>query len=189
MQSAHQHAIDTPDTTLSTDTPDTTLSTDTPDTTLSTDTPDTTLSTDTPDTIRQPTRPTDAVPEGDLRPHLGVSIHIQGMFLLILLLLAFWSMLEWGSGVITDALHGEKGAIVARTSSAKPGGSGISDDSLDNAEVIAMQTALTEAGYEPGPIDGIMGDLTRSAMNQARTALGLTGHSDRTLLEELIDST
>ena len=116
---------------------------------------------------------------------LNLRVHIQGTFLLITLLLAFWYALNWSTAVIDDAVSGEDGAIVAvaRTGDA-------SDyEPLDNSEVFALQAALADAGYDPGPLDGMLGSRTRRAIDQARAQLGLEGLPDRSFLQALIGGT
>ena len=115
--------------------------------------------------------------------------HLQGTFLLIVLLLVFWAVLNWAGPVIDSALRGEDGAIVARasTESDEPGGDLLveQDEQLDGNEVAELQNALIQVGYSPGPIDGILGELTRSTIDEAKEDLGLVTASDRRLLETL----
>lgn len=117
--------------------------------------------------------------------------HLQGTFLLIVLLLALWAMLNWAGPVIDSALGGADGAIVAKAP-AEPdeqadadGRFSEQDDPLDGAEVAELQSALALVGYDPGPVDGIMGDLTRGASDEAKEDLGLAAASDRRLLDTL----
>ena len=107
--------------------------------------------------------------------------HLQGTFLLILLLLAFWHVLGWSTAVIGDALSGESRAISAVPRTIDPA----SYDPLDNREVAALQAALAEFGYDAGPLDGILGPRTRAAVDQAKAALGLETRPDRLLLQTL----
>ena len=113
--------------------------------------------------------------------------HLQGTFLLIVLLLVFWWMLSWAIPILDSATFGDDGAIVARApveadEAADPDRL-LEDEPLDGNEVAALQSALTQLGYSPGPIDGIMGELTRQAVDEAKTDVGLVGASDRRLLE------
>ncbi|MCY4663208.1 MAG: peptidoglycan-binding domain-containing protein [Acidimicrobiaceae bacterium] len=116
--------------------------------------------------------------------------HLQGTFLLIVLLLVFWWALSWAVPVLDSAVFGEDGAIVAR---ARPEVDDPADADrareqnlpLDGNEVAELQGALTQLGFNPGPIDGIMGELTRQAVGEAKTDLGLAEASDRRLLETL----
>ena len=113
--------------------------------------------------------------------------HLQGAFLLIILLLAFWWTLNWAGPIFDSALGGEDGAIVARAPSeddAAAAGLAV-DEPLDGNEVAALQGALLQVGYSPGPVDGIMGELTRAAVEEAKQDLGLVDASDRELLETL----
>lgn len=114
-------------------------------------------------------------------PRPGLRVHVQGTSLLILLLLAFWYALGWSAAVIGDALDDEDGAIVAvaRTGDA-------SDyEPLTNSEVSALQSALADAGYDPGPLDGMLGTRTRRAIDLAKAEFGLETLPDRLFLRRL----
>lgn len=110
--------------------------------------------------------------------------HLQGAFLLIVLLLAFWWTLNWAGPIFDSALGGADGAIVARAPSEEDAAAA-ADEPLDGNEVAALQGALLQVGYSPGPVDGIMGELTRAAIEEAKGDLGLLEASDRRLLETL----
>lgn len=117
-------------------------------------------------------------------------IHLQGTFLLIVLLLVFWGMLNWAVPILDDAVFGDDGAIVARAplevdDPADPERVLEEDRPLDGNEVADLQGALTQLGYNPGPIDGIMGELTRQSIDEAKADIGLVEASDRKLLETL----
>ena len=114
--------------------------------------------------------------------------HLQGTFLLIVLLLIFWGMLSWAVPILDNAIFGDDGAIVARAplEVANPAEQGLEEDRpLDGSEVADLQGALTQLGYSPGPIDGIMGELTRQSIDEAKADVGLAEASDRKLLETL----
>ncbi len=112
--------------------------------------------------------------------------HLQGAFLLIVLLLAFWWALNWAGPIFDSALGGADGAIVARAPTEDTAtGEAQADAPLDGNEVAALQGALLQVGYSPGPVDGIMGELTRAAIEEAKGDLGLLEASDRQLLETL----
>ena len=134
---------------------------------------------------------------GAEEPALGRSaalrIHIQGTFLLIVLLLVFWPVLNWAGSVIDSAMGGPDGAVVARAlvESESPeagigGESFESDEPLDGDEVAELQSALLRFSFDPGPVDGILGDLTRRAADEAKADLGLAAGSDRRLLDTLV---
>ncbi len=55
---------------------------------------------------------------------------------------------------------------------------------LDRGGVRAVQTALRAKGFDPGPIDGVVGPLTREAMKayQSRYGMKPTGAIDNQLL-------
>ena len=116
--------------------------------------------------------------------------HLQGTFLLIVLLLLFWWTLSWAVPVLDSAVFGEDGAIVARArlEVADPADADRAreqNEPLDGNEVAELQGALTQLGFNPGPIDGIRGELTRQAISEAKTDLGLAEASDRRLLGTL----
>lgn len=112
--------------------------------------------------------------------------HLQGTFLLIVLLLAFWWALSWAGPIFDSALGGADGAIVARAPADGTATGEAEDDApLDGNEVAALQGALLQVGYSPGPVDGIMGELTRAAIEEAKGDLGLLEASNRQLLETL----
>lgn len=116
--------------------------------------------------------------------------HLQGTFLLIVLLLAFWWTLSWAVPILDSALFGDDGAVVVRapTETGSPAGGQIDLEEnrpLDGNEVAVLQGALAQVGYSPGPIDGIMGELTRQAIDEAKADLGMAEASDRRLLETL----
>ena len=116
--------------------------------------------------------------------------HLQGTFLLIVLLLVFWWTLNWAVPILDSAVFGEDGAVVARapleTEDQAAADRGLEQDQpLDGNEVADLQSALTQLGYSPGPIDGIMGELTRQAIDEAKVDVGLEEASDRRLFETL----
>lgn len=116
-------------------------------------------------------------------------IHLQGTFLLIVLLLSFWWMLRWAVPILDSALFDDDGAIVARAPEEVDdpieAEGAQQQEPLDGNEVAELQSALIALGYSPGPIDGIMGELTRQAVDEAKTDVGLVEASDRELLETL----
>jgi len=125
-----------------------------------------------------------------LAPETTMRTHLQGTFLLIVLLLVFWWTLSWAVPILDSAVFGEDGAVVARTpletDDQADDDRGLEQDRpLDGNEVADLQSALTQLGYSPGPIDGILGELTRQAIDEAKVDLGLEEASDRRLLETL----
>lgn len=58
---------------------------------------------------------------------------------------------------------------------------------LSNIEVMELQGALIDAGYNPGTVDGFLGILTRTAINEAKADFGFEGLSDRELVAALIE--
>ena len=133
-----------------------------------------------------------STPEEDppLRSTPALRVHLQGTFLLIVLLLVLWAALNWAGSVISSALGGPDGAVVAKapveSDNSSDGGDGSApDEPLEGDEVADLQAALTRFGYDPGPVDGILGELTRSAIQAAKADLSLPAASDRTLLETL----
>lgn len=62
-----------------------------------------------------------------------------------------------------------------------------SDRALRRAEREELQRLLTAAGYDPGPVDGVLGGLTRAALRsyQKKSALPPDGHPSVGVLERL----
>lgn len=112
--------------------------------------------------------------------------HFQGVVLLIAMVLALWAVVRAAGPVLDDALTGEDKALQAESRDVDdlPG----PDDEIPLAteEVLELQAALIEAGYDPGPIDGQVGPGTREAAALARADRGLDSSvGDRALLEWL----
>ena len=100
--------------------------------------------------------------------------HIQGLVLLILMLVALWATLDLAGPVLDDALSGEDSALHAETAEVvEPGDEGVLPPPPTTEEVLELQAALTEAGYDPGTIDGLMGPATQVAADQAIADRGL----------------
>ena len=99
-------------------------------------------------------------------------------------------MLDWAGPVISNALGGPDGAVVARapdeSEDAPDGTESEPDEPLGGSEVAELQAVLARFGYDPGPVDGILGDLTRSAAEAAKADLNLPAASDRRLLDTLL---
>ena len=114
--------------------------------------------------------------------------HIQGIFVLLGVGIAVLVLARIAAPVLGDAF-GEDGAIVAESSEV--------DDVVDLAaletevsapltgdEVALLQGGLVDLGFDPGPIDGILGSGTRAAIDAAITEYQLeTTSSDREVLE------
>lgn len=113
--------------------------------------------------------------------------HIQGLFILLGVAIALLALANVAAPVVGDAF-GEDGAIVAE--------SGEVDDVIElsaelqaaaipltGEEVAQLQADLTTLGFDPGPIDGILGGGTRSAIDTAIEQYGLAaGATDRDVL-------
>lgn len=58
---------------------------------------------------------------------------------------------------------------------------------LSKPDIKDIQTALNEAGYTPGPVDGVVGPLTRKGIKEFQKArkLPTTGHIDGKTLRQL----
>ncbi|HEX9771517.1 MAG TPA: tetratricopeptide repeat protein, partial [Kiloniellales bacterium] len=52
--------------------------------------------------------------------------------------------------------------------------------------VAAIQAQLVEAGFNPGPVDGKMGPLTRAALSEYQQAFGLSELKDKDLFNHLL---
>ncbi len=121
-------------------------------------------------------------------PALTVSpamrMHLQGAFLLVVLVLIFGWVLNWGVDVIGSAIGGPDGAVVARALDAAEQAAA---EPLEGGEVAELQEALLFAGYDPGPVDGILGELTRAAIEQLKSDLGRSDFTDRELFNHLLE--
>lgn len=114
--------------------------------------------------------------------------HIQGIFVLLGVGIAVLVLARIAAPVLSDAF-GEDGAIVAESSDI--------DDVVDLAaldsevaipltgdEVAQLQGSLVDLGFDPGPIDGILGNGTRAAIDDAIVEYQLEATaSDRDVLE------
>ena len=120
--------------------------------------------------------------------------HIQGLFILLGVAIALLALANIAAPVLGDAF-GEDGAIVAESAAddgADPTVEAAIEVPLDGEEVALLQANLTDLGFDPGPVDGILGNGTRSAINEAivEYQLEITA-SDRKVLEytqSLIDA-
>lgn len=124
--------------------------------------------------------------------------HLQGAILLAAAVAALWGTTKLAAPVVSDALKGEDGALVAESpedvvelSAAVTAGDDVTSTvvaaPLTAQEIVELQSLLADAGYDPGGFDGILGPRTRAAMAEASEALSLPpGSSDRALLERLL---
>ena len=120
--------------------------------------------------------------------------HIQGLFILLGVAIALLALANIAAPVLGDAF-GEDGAIVAESAvddGADPTVEAAIEVPLDGEEVALLQANLTDLGFDPGPVDGILGNGTRSAISEAIVEYQLdVGASDREVLEytqSLIDA-
>lgn len=141
--------------------------------------------------------PTSGVMFGNLTPRDSpMRFHIQGLFVLLGVGIALLVMARIAAPVLDDAF-GEDGAIVAESSDAEDivdlaAAEAEVDLPLTGDEVAVLQADLTQLGFEPGPIDGILGTGTRAAISAAILQYQLdTAATDRDVLEyvtSLIDA-
>lgn len=113
--------------------------------------------------------------------------HIQGLILLIVMLLVLWVTTNMAGPVISDAFSGDDGALHAKAAEVVPPGE---EEEiavpLNGDEILEFQAALTQLGYDPGAIDGLMGPSTEAAAAQAVIDRDLPATTDnRSLLEVL----
>ena len=121
--------------------------------------------------------------------------HIQGLFLLLLVGIALLGIARYAAPVVQEAL-GEDGALQAESAPEDPIDLGAIDAEVDpplnGDEVGIVQDHLTRLGFDPGPVDGLMGPSTRTAIDEAIVEYQLNiGSSDRNLLnytQSLIDA-
>ncbi|MEC7144495.1 MAG: peptidoglycan-binding domain-containing protein [Actinomycetota bacterium] len=112
--------------------------------------------------------------------------HIQGLFIVLGVAISLLALANIAAPVLGDAF-GEDGAIVAESAvddGADPTVEAAIEVPLDGEEVALLQANLTDLGFDPGPVDGILGNGTRSAINEAivEYQLEITA-SDRKVLE------
>lgn len=133
---------------------------------------------------------------GNLTPRDSpMRFHIQGLFVLLGVGIALLVMARIAAPVLDDAF-GEDGAIVAESSDAEDIVDLAAETEVDlpltGDEVAVLQADLTQLGFEPGPIDGILGTGTRAAISAAILQYQLdTAATDRDVLEyvtSLIDA-
>jgi peptidoglycan hydrolase-like protein with peptidoglycan-binding domain len=113
--------------------------------------------------------------------------HFQGLILLIAMLLVLWVTTSMAGPVISDALSGDDRALRAEAAEVVPLGE---EEELavplNGDEILELQAALTQLGYDPGAIDGLMGPSTEAAVAQALIDRDLPATTDdRSLLELL----
>ncbi|MDP9195404.1 MAG: peptidoglycan-binding protein [Pseudomonadota bacterium] len=62
-----------------------------------------------------------------------------------------------------------------------------SEERMNRSQIMEVQRALKSAGYDPGPVDGVLGPRTRSALQefQRNGGLDVTGRLDQETLSAL----
>ncbi len=122
--------------------------------------------------------------------------HIQGVFILLIVGIALMFTARIAAPVLSEAF-GDEGAIVAESGELEDvvdlAVAEIEvDEPLTSDEVFTLQDLLTSLGFDPGPVDGIMGANTRSAIVAAIEEYNLEAESsDRAVLrfvESLTDA-
>lgn len=114
--------------------------------------------------------------------------HMQGAIILVALGFVLLALLAISNPILSDAF-GENGAIVAESSEETDS----SDEGeeidplavpLNGEEVAQLQADLAALEFDPGPVDGILGDGTRGAIDQAIDAYQLdTESTDRQVFQ------
>lgn len=122
------------------------------------------------------------MPRGQAMRH-----HIQGLVLLIVMLLALWGVTRAAGPVLSEAWSGEDSALQAETAEVvDPEQEVVGPPPLTEEEILELQAALTEVGYDPGTIDGLLGAATRTAAELAISDRGLPDTTtDRELTNRL----
>lgn len=96
--------------------------------------------------------------------------HIQGLFILLGVGIALMLLANIAAPVVGNAF-GEDGAIVAESAAEDVVDLAAGETEvvvpLTGEEVALLQANLTDLGFDPGPIDGILGGGTRAAIGQA----------------------
>jgi len=115
--------------------------------------------------------------------------HIQGLILLIVMLLVLWVTTNMAGPVMSDAFSGDDPALHAEAAEVVPPGE---EEELavplNTDEILELQAALTQLGYDPGPIDGLMGSSTEAAAAQALIDRDLPATTDNRSLLELLQA-
>ncbi len=95
--------------------------------------------------------------------------HIQGVFILLICAIAVLFTARIAAPVLSDAF-GDEGAIVAQSAEVDEDADlPVADEDLPltGEEVGQLQADLTSLGFDPGPVDGIMGEATQGAIDAA----------------------
>ncbi|MEM9201407.1 MAG: peptidoglycan-binding domain-containing protein [Actinomycetota bacterium] len=114
--------------------------------------------------------------------------HIQGLFVLLGVGIAVLVLARIAAPVLSDAF-GDEGAIVAESADVDDVVNLAAADAelevaLTGDEIAQLQADLTNLGFDPGPIDGILGNGTRAAIDAAIAEYQLdTAASDRDVLD------
>ena len=97
--------------------------------------------------------------------------HIQGVFILLIVFIGVLFTARVAAPVLSDAF-GDEGAIVAESAEVDEAADLTSAEAeedlpLTGEEVGQIQADLTALGFDPGPVDGIMGSSTQGAIDTA----------------------
>ena len=97
--------------------------------------------------------------------------HIQGVFILLIVFIGVLFTARVAAPVLSDAF-GDEGAIVAESAEVDEAADLTSAEAeedlpLTGEEVGQIQADLTALGFDPGPVDGIMGSSTQGAIDAA----------------------
>lgn len=95
--------------------------------------------------------------------------HIQGVFILLIVCIAVLFTARIAAPVLSDAF-GDEGAIVAKSAEVDEDADlPVSEEDLplSGEEVGQIQADLKALGFNPGPVDGIMGETTQRAIDVA----------------------
>jgi peptidoglycan hydrolase-like protein with peptidoglycan-binding domain len=85
----------------------------------------------------------------------------------------------------TSRMQGRRDTTRGRTMQSSPGAIGRRNFGLARDQITQLQTALKQANCNPGPVDGIIGPRTRSAMACARRNNHITGNNPNDLFRSL----
>ena len=97
--------------------------------------------------------------------------HVQGVFILLIAAIGLLFTARIAAPVLSDAF-GDEGAIVAESAEVDEDADLTSAEAeedlpLTGEEVGQIQADLTALGFDPGPVDGIMGGSTQGAIDAA----------------------
>jgi lipid-binding SYLF domain-containing protein len=101
-----------------------------------------------------------------------------------------WDQAYYGAPVTTVDIVVRREVTNAGAEELRAALGGEQVSSASTYDIATIQRALANAGYDPGPVDGLMGPKTKGAIEAYQTAVGLepTGQPSADLQEKLLSS-